>query len=58
MEAAEIIGFRTDMRRMKERYHEFGYDGLLDRRRGKPSKRVPLETAEQVLRSMGKCTRI
>ena len=29
---------------------EFGYDGLFDRRRGKPSpKRVPLATVEQVL---------
>jgi hypothetical protein len=31
------------MRRWKERYQEFGYDGLFDRRLGKPSpKRVPL----------------
>jgi hypothetical protein len=29
---------------------EFGYDGLFDRRRGKPSpKRVPLATVEKVL---------
>src|SRR5262249_20374096 len=32
------------------RYQQHGYDGLYDRRRGKPSpKRVPLETVEQVL---------
>ena len=50
-QAAEILGF-TDrhLRRMRERYQEFGYDGLLDRRRGKPSpKRVPLATVEAVL---------
>ena len=34
MEAAEILGI-TDrqMRRWKERYEEYGYDGLYDRRR-------------------------
>src|SRR5579862_9919590 len=51
MEAAEIAGVsdRT-MRRIKERYEEFGYDGLFDQRRGKRSKhRIPLETAERVL---------
>jgi hypothetical protein len=38
------------MRRWRERYEEFGYDGLFDRRRGKPSpKRVPVQTVEQVL---------
>jgi len=50
-QAAEIIGV-TDrtMRRWKERYEEQGYDGLYDRRLGKPSpKRVPLKTVEEVL---------
>jgi transposase len=50
-QAAEIIGV-TDrtMRRWKERYEEHGYDGLYDRRLGKPSpKRVPLKTVEEVL---------
>src|ERR1035438_1997511 len=50
-QAAEIVGI-TDrqMRRWRERYEEFGYDGLFDRRRGKPSpKRVPVQTVEQVL---------
>jgi transposase len=50
-EAAEILGF-TDrhLRRIRERYEEFGYDGLFDRRRGQPSpKRVPLPTVEAVL---------
>jgi transposase len=51
MAAAEIAGVsdRT-MRRMKQRYEEFGYDGLLDHRRGKRSiHRIPMETAERVL---------
>ena len=51
MAAAEIAGVsdRT-MRRMKQRYEEFGYDGLFDQRRGKRSiHRIPMETAEKVL---------
>jgi transposase len=50
-QAAEIIGISDrQMRRWKERYEEFGYDGWFDRRRGQPSpKRVPLATVEQVL---------
>jgi transposase len=50
-EAAEIIRV-TDrtMRRWRERYEEFGYDGLYDRRKCRPSpKRVALKTAETVL---------
>lgn len=50
--AAEIIGVsdRT-MRRWRERLEEHGYEGLADRRKGKPSeKRVPLATVETVLR--------
>jgi hypothetical protein len=38
------------MRRWRERYEEFGFRELFDRRRGKPSpKRVPLATVERVL---------
>jgi hypothetical protein len=38
------------MRRWRERYEEFGFRGLFDRRRGKPSpKRVPVAVVEQVL---------
>jgi transposase len=50
-QAAEIIGVSDrQMRRWRERYEEFGYDGLFDRRRGQPSpKRVPLVQVEQVL---------
>jgi transposase len=50
-QAAEIIGISgRQMRRWRERYEEHGYDGLMERRRGKPSsKRVPLAQVEQVL---------
>ena len=50
-QAAEIIGIsERHMRRWRERYEAFGYDGLFDRRRGTPSrKRVPLAQVEQVL---------
>jgi len=50
-QAAEIIGISDrHMRRWRERYQEFGYDGLFDRRRGKPShRRVPLATVEKLL---------
>jgi transposase len=50
-QAAEIIGIGDrQMRRWRERYDEHGYDGLMDRRRGRPSeKRVPVAVVEQVL---------
>jgi transposase len=50
-QAAEVIGISgRQMRRWRERLEEFSYDGLFDRRRGRPSpKRVPLATVEQVL---------
>src|SRR5260370_4131045 len=50
-QAAEIIGISDrSMRRWHQRYEEFGYDGLFDRRRGKPStKRVRLAQVEQGL---------
>ncbi len=49
-QAAEILGISDrHMRRIRERYEEEGYNGLLDRRRGKPSRRrVPLATVEKV----------
>ena len=51
-EAAVILGISDrSMRRWKGRYEVYGYDGLFDRRKGKPSpKRVPLKQAEEVLR--------
>ena len=50
-QAAEIIGISDrQMRRWHERLEAFGYEGLFDRRRGRPSpKRVPLAMVEQVL---------
>jgi transposase len=51
-QAAETIGISDrSMRRWRERLQEHGYSGLVDRRQSTPSdKRVPLETAEEVLR--------
>jgi transposase len=50
-QAAEIIGISDrQMRRWRRRYEKFGYDGLWDRRRGRPGpRRVPLGQAERVL---------
>ena len=49
-QAAEILGISDrHMRRIRERHEEEGYNGLLDRRRGKPSRRrVPLATVEKI----------
>jgi transposase len=51
-QAAEILGISDrSLRRWRQRYEEHGYDGLFDRRRGRPSpKRVPVATVEEVLR--------
>ncbi len=51
-QAAEICGV-TDrqMRRMKKRWEEQGYDGLVDGRGGRPRrKRIPVETIEELCR--------
>jgi transposase InsO family protein len=50
--AAEILGMSPrGLRRWRERYERYGYDGLLDRRCGKPCvRRVPVTTVEQILR--------
>jgi transposase len=50
-QAAEILGISDrQMRRYRWRYELGGVDGLLDRRRCRPSeKRVPLATVEKVL---------
>ncbi len=49
-QAAEILGISDrHMRRWRERYVEEGYTGLLDRRRGQPSRRrVAMATVEKV----------
>jgi transposase len=51
LQAAEIIGISDrQMRRWRERYEAHGYDGLIDRRRGRPSeKRIAVALVEQVL---------
>lgn len=51
-QAAEIIGVSPrSMRRWRQRYEKYGYDGLYDRRLKRPSpKRVPVQTVEKVLR--------
>lgn len=50
-QAAEIIGISVrQMRRWRARYEQHGYDGLYDRRRGRPSpRRVPVAVVERVL---------
>ena len=50
-QAAEILGISDrQMRRWRWRYEQYGYDGLYDRRRGKPSpRRVAVAVVEQVL---------
>ncbi len=50
-QAAEILGISDrQMRRWRARYQQQGYDGLFDRRLGRPSpKRVPVATVETVL---------
>ena len=50
-QAAEILGISArQMRRWKQRYERWGYDGLFDRRRQQPSpKRVALQVVRQVL---------
>jgi transposase len=50
-QAAEILAISDrSMRRWKQRYEDYGYDGLYDRRQGRPSpRRVPMALAERVL---------
>ena len=50
-QAAEILGFSDrHLRRIRERYEEFGYESTFDKRRGQPSpKRVPMARVEKVL---------
>jgi hypothetical protein len=50
-QAAEILGFSDrHLRRIRERYQQFGYESRFDQRRSQPSpKRVPFATVEKVL---------
>ncbi len=49
-EAAKILGLSgRQLRRLYYRYRTYGYDGLYDRRKGRPSpRRVPLAVAEKI----------
>jgi transposase len=59
-QAAEIIGISDrHMRRWRDRYEEFGYRGLFDGRRGKPSpKRVPPAVLERCWNCTARSTSI
>ena len=50
-QAAEIMGIcDRSLRRWKGRYESYGFDGLWERRRGKPSpRRVAMAEAGEVL---------
>jgi transposase len=50
IQAAEICGISArHMRRLKWRWEQWGYDGLVDGRRGRPRrKRIPVETIEEL----------
>ncbi len=54
-QAAEILGFSDrHLRRIRERYQQFGYESMFDKRRGQPSpKRVPVAVVEKVLALYG-----
>src|ERR1700688_16262 len=52
IQAAEVCGITArQMRRMKLRYEAHGYDGLVDRRGGRPRrKRIAVKTLEELCR--------
>ena len=51
IEAAEILGYSPrHLRRIREKYDEVGFDGLVDGRLGRESpRRIPVAIIEQVL---------
>jgi transposase len=51
LRAAEILGITPrGLRRIRQRMEEFGYQGLVDMRRGRPSpRRTPVEEIERIL---------
>jgi len=51
LEAAEILGITPrGLRRVRQRMEQFGYQGLVDRRRGRPSpRRTPVPELERIL---------
>ncbi len=52
LQAADILGMSArSLRRWRRRYEASGYDGLLDRRTGRPSpRRAPVEQVQTVVR--------
>ena len=52
IEAAEILGYSArHLRRLREKYEEFGFEGILDGRLGRESpRRTPVAVIEEVLR--------
>jgi transposase len=52
IEAAEILGYSArHLRRLRDKYEEFGFNGLHDGRTGKESpRRIPVAVVEEVLR--------
>ena len=51
LQAAEILGINPrSLRRLREQLEEFGYEGLVDMRCGRPSpRRVPVAEVERIL---------
>jgi transposase len=51
LRAAEILGITTrGLRRLRQRMEQFGYQGLVDMRRGRPSpRRTPVAEIERIL---------
>jgi transposase len=52
LQAAEILGITPrGLRRLRQRMEQFGYQGLVDMRRGRPSpRRTPVAEVERILR--------
>lgn len=51
LQAAEVLGITPrGLRRLRQRWEQFGYQGLVDRRRGRPSPRLtPVAEIERIL---------
>ena len=52
LQVAEVLGVTArTVRRLRRRYEQYGYDGLFDRRRRRPSPRcAPVEEVQRILR--------
>ena len=57
LQAADMLGMHArSLRRWRARQERVGYDGLLDRRRGRPSPRLaPFAEVERILRLSSTC---